>query len=222
MSSVRSNEVRILLVDDHPFLREGLISNLSNQEDFVVCGEVSNANEALKAVPRLKPDVIVSDITLEGKSGLELIRDLQLLYPKIPVVVLSMHDEKIYGERALQAGAKGYVMKSEKSIKLIVAIRKVHAGGIHVSEELSDLLLSNISKTDHGTSTQNSIRKLTNREFELFLLLGQGKSPREIAAEMCISIKMVNTHRSNIRDKLRFVSLNDLQIYAVRWVESEG
>jgi DNA-binding NarL/FixJ family response regulator len=222
MSSISTNEVRILLVDDHPFILEGLINSLSSQNDFVVCGEASSASAALKAVQRLKPDVIVSDITMKGKSGLEFIRDLQVQYPEIPVVVLSMHEEKIYGERALEAGAKGYVMKSERPIKLIQAIRKVHAGGIQVSQKLSDLLLSKLSRKERKQQPQSRIRQLTNREFEVFQLIGQGENPKEIARDLCLSIKTVNAHRSNIREKLDLDSLNDLLIYAIRWVESEG
>lgn len=221
MKTADTSEIRILLVDDHPFMREGLIHNLSEQTDLLVCGESCSVKAAIRAVPRVKPDVIVTDITMKGKSGLELIKELQQSYPKIPVVVLSMHDEKIYGERALEVGARGYVMKSAPPIQLIKAIRKAHAGGIQVSPDLSDILLSKILKKDGEQASRSEISRLTSREFEVFRLVGQGRKPHEIAADLGISIKTVNTHRSNMSEKLGFDSLSELLIYAVRWIESE-
>lgn len=216
-----SGGIRILLVDDHPFIREGLISSLSSHDDLVVCGEAASVDQALRTVPKSKPDIVVTDLTLEGKSGMELIKELKCHYPNLPVIVLSMHDEKIHGPRALHAGARGYVMKREKVARLAQAIRKVHAGRLHISEDLSEFLLSGMPSNKNGNMVKFDLSCLTPREFEIFRLLGQGKAPKEIARDLSISIKTINNHRSNIREKLGFASFNDLLIYAVRWCETE-
>lgn len=222
VSTTETKEIKILLVDDHPYIHEGLHGALALYEDLVVCGEATTANDALRAVEKLKPDIVVSDISLGDKSGLELIREMRLYHPSIPVVVLSMHDEMIYGARALQAGAKAYVMKKEKVVKLVEAIRRVLAGHIYLSEDLSTFLFSDISQTKEKRIERPGIHLLTDREFEVFQLIGEGKKPMEIAAALCISVKTVNTHRSNIREKLGCESFSDLLIYAVRWIESES
>jgi len=219
-NSTFTHEVNILVVDDHPFIHEGLEATLSIHEDLFICGEARTAREALSLIEKHKPDVIISDISLGNKSGLELIRDLKQLYPQLPVVVLSMHDETVYGLRALQAGAKGYVMKREKTSKLVEAIRQVLAGHIYVSHQLSTHLVSELSRSKGKASNQTGINLLTDREFEIFQLIGSGKKTSEIANALSISIKTVNAHRSNIREKLSYDSFNDLLVNAVRWIES--
>ncbi len=205
---------RVLVVDDHPMMREGLAQLIGNEADLSVCGEAENAHEAIAKVGALKPDLVLADITLPGKSGLEF------MHPGLPVLVISMHDESVYAERVLRAGGRGYIMKQEGGKKLMQAIRKVLAGQIYVSEKMSSKILEVFS--GHRPHAANQpVEKLTDREFEVFQLIGQGKTTRAIATHLHLSIKTVEVHRANIKQKLQLKTGPELIHYAVRWGESQ-
>ena len=210
---------KILIVDDHPIMRQGLALLIKTDPALEVCGEAESASKAVEAAMRLKPDLVIADISLPGRNGLELIKDLQSLQPGLPVLVVSMHDEAIYAERVLRAGGRGYVMKGEGGQKLMTAIQQVMGGGIYVSQNISAHILEIFS----GRRTGNSpVEKLSDREFEVFQLIGQGRSTREIAAELHISIKTVEVHRVNIKEKLDLKTASELIHFAVRWVDGQG
>ena len=210
---------RVLIVDDHPFLRMGLGEALAREPGLSVCGAVASAEEALTSIEKLRPDVVLADLNLPGKSGLELVKDLAVLHPGLPVLVLSMHDEEIYAERCLRAGARGYVMKSEGPEKLADAIRTVLAGDIHVSTKTSARIVAAVSgKKNSGH--QSPITLLTDREFEVFQWIGGGKSTEDIAKCLHIGAKTVETHRMHIKTKLGMATSAALTAYAARWVAS--
>ncbi|EEF63090.1 response regulator transcription factor [Pedosphaera parvula] len=212
---------KILLVDDHPMMREGLRQIIGNEIDLAVCGEAENAFQALELVKSEKPDLVLADITLPDKNGLELLKDLQAQHPKLPVLVISMHDEALYAERVLRAGGRGYIMKHEGGKKIMQAIRHVLSGQIFVSEKMSARILELFS--GHGTQAASSpIENLTDREFEVFRLIGEGLSTKEIAANMHVSAKTVEVHRMNIKTKLGLKTAAELIRYTVRWVESQS
>ena len=206
----------ILIVDDHPIFREGLSQSINREQDLTVCDEAENAAQAMECVQRLRPDLVIVDITLPGKSGLELIRDFRALYPDLALLVVSMHDESLYASRILRAGARGYVMKQESPRILLQAIRHVLDGGIHVSERMSAQILESYSG-QHTHSSTSPIEQLTDREFEVFHLIGQGRNNQEIAGQLHLSFKTVAVHQANIRHKLNLKSSSDLIRFAVRW-----
>jgi DNA-binding NarL/FixJ family response regulator len=211
---------KVLLVDDHPMMREGLAQLFSNQPDLEVCGDAGDANEALEKIHLLKPDLVLTDITLPGKNGLELIKDIQALHPGILVLVISMHDETLYVERVLRAGGRGYIMKQEGGKKIALAIQQVLSGQIYVSEKMSAKILEVFSghRADVAVSP---VEKLTDREFEVFQLIGQGFETKQMADKLHISTKTIEVHRANAKAKLKLTSMTELIRYAVRWVESQ-
>lgn len=208
---------RVLIVDDHPFLCVGLAEVLGRDPALCVCGAVESAEAALTACEQLHPDLVITDLNLPGKSGLELIKDLASLRPGLPVIVLSMHDEEIYAERCLRAGGRGYVMKCEGPEKLLAAIRQVLAGGIHLSAKISAQILEAIAGRRDGEK-QSPLTQLTDRELELFQWIGRGLSTQAIAARLHISAKTVEAHRMHIKDKLGLGTAAELIAYAARWV----
>ncbi len=212
---------RILVVDDHPMMRQGLSQLICSEPDLAVCGEAGTAGQALDAVGRHKPDLALVDISLPDRNGLELIKDIHTLFPSLPVLVVSMHDESLYAERVLRAGGRGYVMKQTGGKVLMQAIRQVLAGQIYVSEKMSARILEIFSGGSRGGGA-SPVGRLTDREFEVFQLLGQGKGTREIAEHLHLSVKTVEVHRANMKSKLGITSATDLIRYAVRWAESEG
>lgn len=212
---------RVLLVDDHPMTREGLAQLIGNQPDLEVCGEAGNAHEALEKIASLKPDIVLSDITLPGKNGLELIKDIQAMHPGVLVLVISMHDEALYVERVLRAGGRGYVMKQEGGKKIAEAIRLVLDGHIHVSEKMSAKILEVFSGRRTNTAA-SPVETLTDREFEVFQLIGAGLETKQMADKLHISTKTVEIHRARIKAKLKLTSMSELIRYAVRWVEPEN
>lgn len=211
---------KILIVDDHPMMRQGLHQLISNEPDLAVSAEGENARQALEAVAAGKPDLVLADITLPDKNGIELIKDLHALYPGLPVLVISMHDESLFAERVLRAGGRGYIMKQEGGKKLMLAIRQVLSGQIYVSEKMSAKILENFSG-QRSDSTRSPIERLTDREFEVLQLIGQGKGTRQIAQLLHLSVKTVEVHRLHIKEKLQLESSPALVRYAVRWVESQ-
>ncbi len=217
-SGVKSQ--RIFIVDDHPVFREGLSKVIGQEPDLEVCGEADTAAEAFSKIDALVPDLVMTDIGLPGKGGLELIQDIHAINPALPVVVVSMHEEKLYAERVLRAGGRGYVMKQAGPAKMLQAIRTVLSGRIAVSEAISAGILDNLSRPpakDGGPA----MGKLSNREFEILRLIGQGRDSHNIAESLHLSIKTVDTHRGNIRIKLGLKNSTELIHYAVRWVGDE-
>jgi DNA-binding NarL/FixJ family response regulator len=212
---------RILVVDDHPMMRQGLAQLIGAEPDLAVCGEAENAESALDNLGVLKPDLVLADISLPGKNGLELIKDFQVVQPGLAVLVISMHDESLYAERVLRAGGRGYIMKQEGGKKLMLAIRQVLDGKIYVSEKISAEILEIFSGRRAGTES-SPVEKLTDREFEVFQLVGRGKGTREIAAKLHLSVKTVEVHRANIKTKLELNSAAELVRFSVRWSETQG
>lgn len=211
---------RILLVDDHPLMRAGLSMILGRQPDLEVCCEASSPSEALALMAREAPELVVTDLTMPGRSGVEFIKDLLSLHPDLPVLVVSMHDELIYAERVLRAGARGYVMKEAGGEALLNAVRQVLQGRVYVSERMSATLLDALTGRRPRGST-SPIEKLSDREFEIFQLIGQGCTTREVAERLGLSPKTVDVHRGHIKEKLELANATELVRHAVRWVESQ-
>jgi DNA-binding NarL/FixJ family response regulator len=196
--------------------RYGLSQLIQHQPDLQVYKEATNVRQALAALKPPLPDLILTDITMPGKSGLEFIKDLQTQYPTLPVLVLSMHDETIFAERVLRAGARGYIMKSEGGEKLLEAIRRVLKGEFYISDRVSANILGSLSK-NHSNTKRSKLSAISDREFEVFWLLSQGLPTDEISQRLCISGKTVETHRRHIRDKLKLQSGAEVRKFAVRW-----
>ncbi len=209
---------RVFLVDDHPMTREGLAAIINRQPDLEVSGDASNAAEAMSALPHAKPDLIVTDLTMPDGSGLELIKKVHAILPATPVLVLSMHDELLYAERALHAGARGYLMKDAGAEKVLEAIRLVLAGQVYVSPQMNRRLLDSVAGPAADASP---IGSLSPREFEVFQLIGKGLSTKEVATQLSLSPKTIEAHRANIREKLQLNDSLSLMYYATRWVESQ-
>lgn len=211
---------RVVIVEDHTLMREGLSRLVSSQPDLVVCAEVGDAAQGLQAILDHKPDLALIDITLPGRNGLELIKDVIAQQPGLPIVVLSMHDEALYAERALKAGARGYLMKDAERDTIISAIRRVLDGGFFVSEKMSADIMSQFAGKQ--AAMKGSVTCLSDREFEVFELLGQGLGTQEIAQRLGISPKTIEVHRAHIREKLDQPSGAAVVRYAVRWIESRN
>jgi DNA-binding NarL/FixJ family response regulator len=212
---------RILLVDDHPMTREGLATNLNRQKDLVVCGEASNPAEAMSALSRSKPDLMVTDMTMPGRSGIEFIKDVHAMLPDLPILVLSMHDETLYAERSLRAGARGYLMKDAGSAKILEVIRLLLSDQSYLSPQMAARLVEAVSGRRPRGST-SPIEKLSDREFEVFRLIGSGKSTKEVAQALNLSPKTVDVHRGRIKAKLSLKDATSLLHHAVRWVGSQS
>jgi DNA-binding NarL/FixJ family response regulator len=211
----------LLVVDDHPFMRAGIAQLIERQPDLRVCGEAGQPSEAFAALARTRPDLVLTDLTMPGRSGLEFIRDLRAAEPNLAILVISMHDELVYAERALRAGARGYIMKEAGGEALLAAIRQVLRGEVYVSPRMSARLLDALSAR-RPRASHSPIEQLTDREFEVFQLIGQGKGTREIAAQLGLSPKTVDVHRANLRAKLKLGDMTALIQHAVRWVETRG
>jgi DNA-binding NarL/FixJ family response regulator len=213
----------VLVVDDHPIVRERLAELIGQEPDMEVVGEAEDAFEALDAVEEFVPDVAVVDITLKDTYGIELIKDLKNRHPKLPVLVLSMHDESLYAERALRAGAKGYLNKQEASRKVITALRQVLAGGVFVSDKLAASILQKLTGSKSSTTAGGTpVDVLTDRELEVFQLLGGGRGVKEIANALNVSVKTVEAHREHIKRKMNFKSSAELLRYAIEYTLREG
>ena len=216
---VQQTKKRVLLVDDHPMMRGGLAEIINQQQDLVACCQADNAQEAMQRICAAKPDLAIIDISLEGKSGLELINDLQASHPEVPILVMSMHDETLYAERALRAGARGYVMKKAGGEVVLQAIREVLSGKVYLSEKMSGQMLEIFA--GRHTLAKSPIELLTDREFEVFRFIGEGCITREIAKRMHISPKTVDVYRQRLKEKLKLDNATALVQHAVRWVETQ-
>lgn len=208
---------RVLLVDDHAVVRDGLAQVLNQEPDFRVVGEASDAHQALEQLESLRPDVAVVDLSLVGRDGLDLLKDVKRGFGSIPVLVLSMHDESVYAERALRAGARGYIMKSEKATKVVAALRKILSGEIYLSERMSNRLLNR----SVSSSRSGRVGELTDRELHIFRMLGQGLAVRTIADQLHISARTVEAHREHIKQKLGLSTGSELLRIAIEHVVHE-
>ena len=207
---------RVLIVDDHPIVRQGLRRVMENEDDLTVCGEAETARDARAAIKELNPDVVIADISLKQGDGIELVRDVRAHYPQLPILVLSMHDETIYAERMLSAGANGYIMKQAASEQFLVSLRRVLDGGIYVSEAVGNNMIQKFAAGGSYISA-NPIDRLSNRELQILHMIGKGMSTRETAHSLNLSIKTVESHRQRIKRKLNLNTGTQLVQYAVNW-----
>jgi DNA-binding NarL/FixJ family response regulator len=215
-TSSSAGKKRVLIVDDHPIVRERLGELIALEPDLTVCGEAEDGHGALLAVESTSPDVAIVDISLKDTYGIELIKDLKIRHPKLPVLVLSMHDETMYAERALRAGARGYLNKQEATKKVIPALRQVLAGKVFVSDAMAAGILQKVAGRRAPVSEGGSpIDVLTDRELEIFQMLGDGKAAKDIARTLHISVKTVEAHREHIKQKLNFKTSNELLRFAI-------
>jgi len=211
---------RVFVVDDHPIVRQGLALLINRELDLVVCGEAEDAHTAMQAIATAKPDIMVVDISLNGPDGLDLLKDVRTRYPELPVLILSMHDESIYAERALRAGAQGYIMKQEATEKVLVALRRILSHEIYVSEHVANRMLQRYIG-GHSPGRPSTIAGLTDRELEVFRLIGEGHSTRQIAEELHISVKTVESYQAHIKEKLSLRSARELVQHAIQWSTTE-
>lgn len=219
MSRNRNNALapkcKVFLVDDHPIVRQGLTLFINREPDLMVSGEADSATAALQAIRAALPDFVVLDISLGGPDGLELLKTLRAKYPNLPVLVLSMHDESIYAERALRAGANGYIMKQETTDKVVSAIRRILGGDVYLSERLTKRMLQQFV---NGTiSLRDPLAKLSDRELEVYRLIGAGHGTRQIAEELHVSTKTVESYQAHIKEKLSLRNARELFQHAVEW-----
>jgi DNA-binding NarL/FixJ family response regulator len=215
-----SGKRTVLVVDDHPLMRQGLALLINQQQDMRVCGEAEEGQAALQAVAQLRPDIMILDISLNGPDGIEILKTIRTTDPDLPVLVLSMHDEAIYAERALRARANGYIMKQEATEKVLVAVRRILSGEIYLSERMSNKMLQQyIGGSPHVI--QSRIATLSDRELEVFRRIGEGRATREIAEELHLSVKTVETYQAHIKDKLALRSGRELIQHAIQWKISE-
>lgn len=216
LAKTKKDTIKILIVDDHPIVRQGLAELINHEDDMVVCGQAEDAHEAIKEIRKLEPDMAIVDISLKQTSGIELLKDIKVQFPNLPVLVLSMHDEALFAERALRAGAKGYIMKQQATDNVVKAIRKILTGQIYVSEEMSSKMLGKLvgGKPKVGVS---AIDRLSDRELEVFLLIGHGYGTRQISEQLHLSVKTIETYRSHIKEKLNLNNAAELLQYAIQW-----
>jgi|SRR5450631_904867 DNA-binding NarL/FixJ family response regulator len=210
---------RVLIVDDHPIVRQGLRQIMEHEDDLTVCGEAETVQDAMSAVRELKPDVVVADLSLKQGDGIELVRDVRAHFPQLPILVLSMHDEVIYAERILSAGANGYIMKQAAGEQFLVSLRRVLDGGIYVSEAVGNSMIKKIAAGGAFTSA-NPVDRLSTRELQILHMIGKGMSTRETAKSLNLSIKTVESHRQRVKRKLNLCTGAQLVQYAVNWFAS--
>lgn len=217
----RKPKIKVLLVDDHPILRAGLGRLINQEADMMICGEAEDGATAFDLVGTLNPDIAVIDISLKGSNGIELVKNLKARYPELPTMVLSMHDESLYAERALRAGSLGYIMKEEAIEQVLVAIRKVLQGEIFLSEKMKSKMLQQMA-SGKGKVVSSPIEQLTDRELEVFRLIGEGCSTRQIAGQLHLSVRTVEAYREYIKSKLNLKNATELVQHAFHWVHHEA
>ena len=217
---VQTAKKAVLVVDDHPLMRQGLALLINQQQDMQVCGEAEEAQAAMHAIAHLHPDIMILDISLTGPDGLELLKNIRATSPDLPVLILSMHDEAIYAERALRAGANGYIMKQEATEKVLIAVRRILNGEVYLSECMSNKMLQQYIG-GAPRMIQSRIASLSDRELEVFRMIGEGRATREIAEDLHLSVKTVETYQAHIKDKLALRSGRELIQHAIQWKMSE-
>lgn len=217
---ITTDKKKVLIVDDHPLMRQGLTLLINQQQDMQICGEAQEAQTAIHAIAESRPDILILDISLSGPDGLELLKSIRTSDPDLPVLILSMHDEAIYAERALRAGANGYIMKQEAAEKVLVAVRRILNGEIYLSDRMSNHMLQQY--IGGGASMiQSRIASLSDRELEVFRLIGEGHATREIADQLHLSVKTVETYQAHIKEKLALRSGRELIQHAIQWKVNE-
>jgi DNA-binding NarL/FixJ family response regulator len=219
LSETGARKNRVFIVDDHPLVREGLGNLINGQEDLIVCGEAEDSAQAIAGIIQAQPDVALIDISLKNESGLELVKDLGKQCPLVALIVLSMHDEALYAERALRAGARGYVMKRETSKSVLASIRRVLEGGVYVSERVVNRMANRL-RPSRAAAVRSPVERLSDRELEIFRLLGQGRTPSQIAGDLNLSLKTVQAYCARAKEKFGVTSLTELLRAAIRWEDA--
>jgi len=210
---------RVFLVDDHPLVREGLTNLINGQNDLFVCGEAEDSAGAITGITKTRPDVVLVDISLKNESGLELVKNLESQFPLVALIVLSMHDEALYAERALRAGARGYVMKRESTKSVLASLRRVLEGGVYVSERVVNSMARRFSSSPKRVES-SPVERLSDRELEIFRLLGQGRTTAQIAEDLHLSLKTVQAYCARAKEKFGVSSLGELLRAAIRWEDA--
>src|ERR1700723_1027119 len=216
----RTRKKTVFVVDDHPLLRQGLAMLINRESDLMVCGEAEEAPTAMKALAAARPDILIVDISLNGPDGLDLLKNLRTLYPDLPVLILSMHDESIYAERALRARANGYIMKQEATEKVLVAVRRILDGEIYLSYRMANKLLHQYM-SGQTAETDSRLTALSDRELEVFRLIGDGLGTRRIAEVLHLSMKTVESYQAHLKEKLSLRTGRELMQHAIQWKLSE-
>ena len=212
---------RILLVDDHPLVRERLVEIINRETDLIVCGEAEDRHEAIAAIPAKRPDLAIIDLTLKNSDGLELIKDIRSRWPKLRMLVVSMHDESLYAERVIRSGALGYITKQEATRNILAAIRRVLEGTIYLNEKIASHIISRL--TAHGSAVAATPTELlSDRELQVFDMTGQGINTSEIADRLHVAIKTIETYRARIREKLKLKNASELLQSAISWTHKQG
>jgi DNA-binding NarL/FixJ family response regulator len=211
----------VFIVDDHPLLRQGLALLINRENDLTVCGEAEEAQAAMRAISQYQPDILIVDISLNGPDGLDLLKNIRNSYPSLPVLILSMHDEATYAERALRARANGYIMKQEATEKVLVAVRRILNGEVYLSDRIANKMLQQYIG-GASTALQSRLNALSDRELEVFRSIGEGRSTRQIADELHLSVKTVETYQAHLKEKLALRSGRELIQHAIQWKLNEG
>ncbi len=215
-SGTVARKSRVFIVDDHPLVREGLTNLINGQDDLIVCGEANDSAQTINGIVKARPDVALIDISLENESGLELVKQLSSQFPQVALIILSMHDEGLYAERALRAGARGYVMKHETSKSVLASIRQVLAGGVYVSAKIVNRMALRLASSREAAAS-SPVERLSDRELEIFRLLGQGRTTSQIAGDLNLSLKTVQAYCARAKEKFGVTSLTELLRAAIRW-----
>jgi DNA-binding NarL/FixJ family response regulator len=214
--TAETKKCRVLLVDDHPIVRQGLALLIDREADLSVCGEAEGAHSAFHAIATLRPDIVVLDISLSGPDGLDVLKEIRMKTTNLPVLILSMHDESIYAERAMRAGANGYIMKQEATEKVLVAIRRILQGDVYLSDRLTTTMLQQYVR-GASTAKRSPLVNLTDRELEVFRLIGEGHGTRQIADELHLSVKTIESYQAHIKEKLALRNARELVQHAIEW-----
>jgi DNA-binding NarL/FixJ family response regulator len=212
-----SGKTRVFVVDDHPIVRQGLSQLINREPDLTVCGEAEDARTALDRIAPSEADILIVDVSLDGPDGIELLKTIRSRDSKLPVLMLSMHDESLYAERALRAGANGYIMKQEATERVLIAIRQILSGEVYVSDRMAQKMMQQFIQRP-GAAKRSSMAELTDRELEVFRLIGQGHGTRQIAEELHLSVKTVESYYAHIKEKLSLKNARELVQHAVQWV----
>ncbi len=213
---VQAKKFRVLLVDDHPIVRQGLALLIDRETDLCVCGEAEGAHTSFRAIETLRPDIVVLDISLSGPDGLDVLKEIRMKSGALPVLILSMHDESIYAERAMRAGANGYIMKQEATEKVLIAIRRILQGDVYLSDRLTTTMLQQFVRGAAPTKS-SPLLNLTDRELEVFRLIGEGHGTRQIADELHLSVKTIESYQAHIKEKLALRNARELVQHAIEW-----
>jgi DNA-binding NarL/FixJ family response regulator len=212
----QTKKCRVLLVDDHPIVRQGLALLIDREPDLSVCGEADGAHSAFHAIETLRPDLMVLDISLSGPDGLDVLKEIRIKTASLPILILSMHDESIYAERAMRAGANGYIMKQEATERVLVAIRRIMQGDVYLSDRLTNTMLQQYVR-GASTAKKSPLVNLTDRELEVFRLIGEGHGTRQIADELHLSVKTIESYQAHIKEKLALRNARELVQHAIEW-----